>query len=348
MPGGCDKVKTSRFFLKTVVPTAFLALLFLVLLQSCQLAGKYLAGQTTVSKSTGPVRELFLPAVSVCPGFRGDVVADLPWMSWEFRDLSGPQQDYDSFPKGREEAERLWKEVTFDFEDLLLAARLIAHGDESNNWGQKWVGAPEVLSGLDPCLEVRQHSTVSGRCFTFDVSCPFHSSEQSLSLYLNVSGVARDFDVLFHPRRGLMGLNDNFWPEFVLSSSATVSRGQVKEMSLYRSVMRRRALPDRTEDDYFDCLGDFAARAVSGLTEAESFCYFPSLETVFAWTAVKNGSHRYCSTSSEFNSSMFHLVYPFFMEYLKPGCAPPGDLVYHSVNERIQGPIAHACSSRIA
>ena len=46
---------------------------------------KYLAGQTTLSKSRRPDEELYLQAISFCPGFRRDKVGGLSWMMYDER-----------------------------------------------------------------------------------------------------------------------------------------------------------------------------------------------------------------------------------------------------------------------
>lgn len=78
--------------------------------------------QTTVAKRVVHHDSLDFPAISICPGYR-NLVRELEWPLLSVKTFGRGLNDTkagENYPRSREEAEKLWDDITYGAEDTYL------------------------------------------------------------------------------------------------------------------------------------------------------------------------------------------------------------------------------------
>ncbi len=252
---------------KTPLHRLFLGLLVAaVLIQTGMQLKKYLNHFTILSKSTEKASTILLPAVSFCPGFVPEEVLRHPWIR--------PGVFYDntssaSFPASEEEAERFWKNVTFDVGDVLTDVIVETQG------GHHVIHDRETL--MDPdngrCLWAEEVDALAGRCFVLHATCE-QAERERLFLYFDLGRVYRGTLILFlHHPRASRGLNNDLWPS--KASTAKVLARAETHVELAKEV--RRSYSEYDEDGFYDCIDRVVANKMEEYAYSGLLCDFPPL-----------------------------------------------------------------------
>ncbi len=293
-----------------------LALIFLVLVLVGFQIAKYRDGQTTLSTSAELAPDILMPAISFCPGFRPNVVEIKPWEMWEHA-YGLWRENHTTFPNSKEEVEALWKDMTFEFHEILSNVSL------SGVEGAPWHGSQEILEGNMPCVQISQRNTLVGKCFTLNVECPFPNTRDNyLVTYFNLSEISA-INLIFHDHRFHLGLNDNYWPNPV--NIELIRKEDIVDLMLTKRIVKRRSGDSLAST--FQCLNDMALNGIQSILEDPEFCYYPAFESIVNFAPQGREELRYCLNHSSYDYSLNRVVRPLLFRLFRSDC------VSHTANE---------------
>ncbi len=291
---------------------AIIILLSIVVVQTAFQVKKFLSGKTTMSKTSHIPKQLFFPHVSFCPGFKKEEMAKYPWMLWENLGHT-PFTGKAEFPQDSEEAENMWNDVTFKLEEIVSS---VTWWNESR---QTWHSSTSVLENNSiNCLNIQEFNTLSGKCYSFLSPCSVTNSE-GFALYMNLSSVhGNELSLMFHHPRAHLGMNQNYWP-------TTVGTSKVEMESTMKVLLRKQVKQlshGHAPDSYFDCLKSALDADVKKVKENNSFCYFPSFESILHYedNTTKENSVP-CTTPQTYTTSIKdHMYRVLFRWYRSSTC----------------------------
>ncbi len=267
---------------------------------------KYLSGQTTVAHRVEDWhRELPLPAVSFCPGFREEKVRELVWPSrFLHEELFNTSDTFDdTFPAGRAEADALWDELTFKPEEVIVKIGARFQGVEYQSTIKDFYSAQELLDKKVGCLMLEQHDTLSGKCYTVTTWCDVKAAEY-LMIELSFDNITSDaITASLHHPKAYLGNNANFYPGPV--SVESVAEGASTDLVVSTLVKRKnRGASGTTEDDFYDCVNEAVHDKARDI--ADSLCYHPSFKSTMGKELAAGA--RDCDDEKDFFNSNLNLM----------------------------------------
>ncbi len=272
---------------------------------------KYLEGKTTVSKTSYVADHLDMPAMSFCPGFKREALKKYPWLYWEHV-LYKPFPGNLSFPQDRAEAQALWDSVTYGLDEILVSGSVLG------NSYQVWYDANDIVkNNATRCLNIHEHDTLSGRCFTFHSTCRM-SALGGFAILVNMTQMPRrELDLIFHLPEAYVGLNDNLF-------NSPVTIGQLKGSST-SSVLLTKHVKKHTKGvskkNFFDCATAKLTEDIKKAVDNGSFCFFPSFDSIIRHTRIGHANLPVCANNVNYTKSINeHILGPITNWYLSPNC----------------------------
>ena len=318
--------------------TLVLALLGAVLIQIIVQAKKYVDSQTTVSKTSYQPGKLLFPSMTFCPGFRRDELKKYPWLSWEHA-IYTPFQGNMTFPQNRSEAQDIWDSINFDLDDILIA-------------GSWWSGTSLVVwhSSLDisqntsRCLRVKKYRTLSGNCFTITSPCPVTLLE-GFTLYLNLSQThRRELDVMFHPPRSQLGMNENFWPSPVGIEKLVPGTGTSVLIKKYMQKQEQGS----SEEKYFDCIDTSLSSDIVSAILKDSYCHFPSHDSILEHALGIMRNLTSCTDANSFTfSTNTHMYRNLFKWHRSLTCGTMREQIGYTTTSKLSSNIVSETMSAL-
>ncbi len=294
-----------QVLLRVVIPCLMVACTVQIVLQ----VRKYARGQKTITRSSQTLTELDLPGISFCLGFKKEKVLKLPWMLVG-EGNTGVGED-DTFPSTAEAAEALWDDITFDLEDIRVTLYLIIDSEatllaENLN---KLIGVTgEDDDGNRTLLEVQEHNTLSGKCYTLRMNMPFKVGNMLSIYFYNLDVLSRPRLTLFyhHPDDSI-GLNENYWT--MPASNNEINVNEVSEILLSKHLVKWRT--DTSEENFVKCRSATIDEVVRQLGEtSSSFCRFPSFESILKHSSLDvKASFPACAGVGNYEHSLARHIY---------------------------------------
>ncbi len=187
---------------------------------------KYTEGHTTYSEKEERHDFLRFPHMSFCPGYKSLPESFLwaPQMMLSLLDLTGQNRQQHSGPVrsaatnstsapfSEERLEELWLATTFDLEEVVVAV-VISEMDLLEMQVYR-PGDDDDDPAPPGCLEVTEHDTVLGRCYTLGFPCSAERKTDSVIVDLNASAAAKgSLSLHLHDEAAdaNLGLNYNYW-----------------------------------------------------------------------------------------------------------------------------------------
>ncbi len=297
-------------------------LILIVLGQAAQQVKKYLNRQVTISRSTENFAELHLPDISICPGFKKQKALEHEWMKsiLQWRLLGN-----ESFPKTREDAEVLWKDLTYAADEIFKEVFL----NRGTPIDVERVSAKQLLQGAgDDCLSLLEHDTLSGKCYTVHFNCPFSMVDTSV-LFLNYTLMpSQNIPLFFHYKGAFYGLNENYWPIQVATTDIHIE--EFADIAIRKHIKKRSTLS--TEEDFYSCLENKLKSSVDALDD--DFCYFPSFRSILELAGPRKFPP--CSNTTSYLNSFSH-IRTLLLDYINmKECEIPNNQAVYFTTRRTQ------------
>ncbi len=128
-----------------------LCLICTVLLLTSLQVHKFVQGKTILAYNTEKHRSIPLPQISFCPGFKPGKVESSVWSRSFWR---RHRHNESAFPTDEERVMSLWREVTYDLDEVLVGLMLFTKDGSIIDWNNKTGSS---------CFVVIEHGTWSGR-----------------------------------------------------------------------------------------------------------------------------------------------------------------------------------------
>ncbi len=196
---------------------------------------KYFRDLTTYTERKERSAHLPFPPVSLCPGFKIEHPGSTVWTrqvlleSLTQKETAAVDHIWDmaEFPATAESLRSLWEETTFGHEEVINSVYLYGQleGDDASYHPRKGANNSE-------CIDIKEHSTLSGRCYTVDFPCSGVAAIRQMSMTFNLSRVAAEggslsFYVHDLAEDALLGLNSNYWARPTAWARVLVNQGQI-------------------------------------------------------------------------------------------------------------------------
>ncbi len=290
---------------------------------------KYISNQRTIARSSEFHDELYLPAMSFCLGFHREKVLKLPWMTW----FDG--EDDDTFPTTKEDAEKLWEDVTLGPEDVEMYV-LGPKKEVRSYFELNVLNAAKRINGsrgAEGCLVVEEHDTLTGKCYTVQWKCPVTMDNSGLELrFANLTSYSQTrLRLYFHDARDTLGLNENFWHSQV--STAEPFLNEFTDVLIKQHVTMRQTLG--SQDDYFRCMQRSVNRWAETLNET-SFCQFPSFGNILKHVKSRQ-DFPFCPSAARYVLALQQEIYPMLdATSYNTNCTQPNEQVTYVIKEQSQ------------
>ncbi len=263
----------------------FLVLLSIFLFDCVKHLQKHLSHQVTIAKSVEHRPNLVLPAVSICPGLKRDLLLQLGWPT--IYAIPNPDwEEYDkTFPKSKDEAVEIFNNLTFDVNDILLKVHrkkdigMQVDNDTETVFDLAYFKYDvQALMSADnkECLSIEQHHTVTGKCFTLTSTCQFTAaSSVVLSLDFSKLDGLETLDLILHHPEATLGLNANFWPSTAVDFQEVDANVGSRDFVLatMERVVDKDSLLD--EGEYYKCVRNMVRGVINESIEAGTLCHSP-------------------------------------------------------------------------
>lgn len=263
---------------------------------------KYINAQTTIASQIDSSNDkLGLPSISLCPGFKKDLVSKLIWpiRMYDYT-LYGINDTFeDTFPTTREGADALWDEYTYKPDEIFMS---IGATFENIKYGTNAVadGPLDLLNKKDGCVSLSRHDGLLGKCYTINTLCKVTAADDYLITF-NMSSIPKHvMSLILHHPKGYLGINGPRPGPII--ADRRVEREIVSSITLFTKHKRNHnGHSDVNEDEYYECVNN-ATR--SRAKELSSFiCYHPSFRNIAGNELADE--LKPCKSESDFFASYF-------------------------------------------
>ncbi len=267
---------------------------------------KYIEALTTVAiKADASNDKLGLPSITLCPGYKRDLVSELVWpiRMYDYTLYDTNDTFADTFPTTREGADALWNEYTYKAEEIFLSIgatfQNIKYGD-----GDAMPNKPlELLNREDGCVSLVQHDGLLGKCYTINTLCEVAAVDEYLITF-NMSGIPGSvMSLMLHHPKGYLGINGPR-PGPVIADRR-VEKEIVSSISLFTKHKRNHnGHKNVNEDEYYECVNKVTRDRAKELTPF--LCYHPSFKNILGNELASKLES--CKTEADFFAAKFMVI----------------------------------------
>ena len=200
--------------------------------------------------------------------------------------------------------------------------------------------SPKELSvpwNNDDYMSLVTHNTVSGRCLTLHLKCPFQQLD-SVIILLNTTGnkVGSSLPVFFHHTWDHVGLNDNYWKGQVAGSFASFN--QVSDVRISLQMRKRRNIG--SVEMFYECLARGLESSAKQILVEKKLCYFPSFQSVFKAANVLQKNLSSCTSYEQFIQTRKAISF-ILASYLRLECETPGEELVFKADKKLQASVVN-------
>ncbi len=293
---------------------------------------KYKRGFTTYTERREKNSVLALPPISFCPGFKTD--KSFVWDHRLDEEAVNVSAVSSAFPVTETGARQSWDESTFSVKEFIVSITL--RNSHSSNFVYRPGGEKT------DCIDVKERSTITGKCYTVSFPCEPGSRLVQTQIYLDLEGVARrKLFAYIHPRLddAPFGLNNNYWLH--PATGEVLPAEEVTELGLMKSVKRERSGSDTQE--FYRCQKRLLLQLLDELDE-KRFCMVPMFGAIFDFSG-KNASSvfRPCETHESFResySSIEGVLNTLYWDEVTPCLQNAEEITYSATRKTMIMPVA--------
>ncbi len=279
-----------RSFARSILFSCTVCLVGIVLVLGIVQVVKYNQDYTTYTERTEKKKFLWYPPISFCPGFKTHYKATAIWFHFYDKfDINATV-----FPETKEALRHLWEETTFRLGEIVQSVRLTRNGI--------------AVHSLDPrkrnpkseeCIDVKEQSTYSGRCYTLNFPCSKDNFIGAVALKFKLSKIARkSMSWYIHENLvdALFGLNSNYW--LLPATNEKVSANEVLEFALHKKIQRK--YDGASTEAYYECIQRQLTALVGNLVEQNAMCMAPIFEALFSFSTLDIAAIKSCTNYEEY------------------------------------------------
>ncbi len=246
---------------------------------------------TTYTERTEKKHFLRYPPISFCPGFKTNDKAAAIW-SQSYGELAFNRT---FFPETKEALRHLWEKTTYGLDEFVQRVRLTRYGTVV----YRLVPGKRGPTSEEECIDIKELSTYSGRCYTLSFPCSGDTFLSSLGLKFNLSGMERK-SMSWYIHDNLMdapfGLSSNFW--LLPATNKEVSVNKVLEFALQKRIQKKQK--GTSTEAYYGCIQRRLTALAGNLVEQNAMCMAPIFEALLSFSTLDLATIKPCTNHQEY------------------------------------------------